>query len=87
MAKDGWMAGFGQLHSARPDEPAAHVTFSDAKAYCAWAGKRLPKDIVWVKTAFTEFRACPPATFVTGVTYPFPRGATPEGAKGRHASI
>ena len=42
---DGWMARFGQPHSARPNEPAVHVTFGDAKAYCAWAGKRLPKDI------------------------------------------
>ena len=81
------MAGFGQLHSARPDEPAVHVTFGDAKAYCAWAGKRLPKDMGWVKTAFTEFRASPPAPFVTGVTYLFPKGTTPEGSKGHHVSM
>ena len=25
-------------------EPAVHLTFNDAAAYCAWAGKRLPTD-------------------------------------------
>ena len=73
-----WDAPFGT--PASPDEPAVHVTFDDASAYCAWAGKRIPKDMEWVKAAFTEFRKDPPAPFVLGKTYDYPTGDTPIGA-------
>lgn len=65
---DGWIwsAPFGM--AAKSDEPAVHVTFDDANAYCSWAGKRLPKDKEWAKAAFTEFRSNPTPPFVTGVT-------------------
>ena len=73
-----WSAPYGTL--AKPNEPAVHVTFSDSAAYCAWAGKRLPKDEEWEKAAYTEFRTNPPAPFETGVTYPYPTGNSPKGA-------
>ncbi len=73
-----WSSPFGT--PGDPQEPAVHVTFDDAAAYCAWAGKRLPKDDEWALAAFTEFRANPPAPFQTGRTYPYPTGETPEGA-------
>lgn len=73
-----WHSPFGE--PGGPDEPAVHVTYDEAAAYCAWAGKRLPTDAEWVAAAFTEHRAAPPAPFEPGVTYPYPTGDSPEGA-------
>jgi formylglycine-generating enzyme len=73
-----WRAPFGQ--PAAPQEPAVHVTFAEAQAYCRWAGKRLPTDAEWAEAAYTERRAQPPAGFVTGRTYRYPTGDSPQGA-------
>lgn len=73
-----WQAPFGR--PARDDEPAVHVTFAEARAYCAWRGKRLPTDAEWMEAGYTERRADPPAPFRTGTTYPYPTGETPQGA-------
>jgi len=73
-----WSAPFGT--PARDNEPAVHVTFDEAAAYCGWAGKRLPTDAEWLKAGHTELRRNPPAPFEVGVTYPYPTGATPKGA-------
>ena len=73
-----WAAPFGRPAAA--DEPAVHVTFDEAEAYCRWAGKRLPRDAEWVEAAYTERRADPPPGFAPGRTYPYPTGESPEGA-------
>lgn len=73
-----WRAPFGLPASAK--EPAVHINFHEAKAYCVWAGKRLPTDAEWMEAAYTERRAHPPAGFVKGKTYPYPTGESPQGA-------
>lgn len=73
-----WRAPFGV--PGDPREPAVHVTWDEARAYCRWAGKRLPTDAEWVEAAYTERRADPPAPLRTGQTYPYPTGDSPAGA-------
>lgn len=76
-----WRTPFGGSAAAHDDEPAVHVTFDEAQAFCRWAGARLPTDEQWVRAAYTELRAAPPAPFVRGRTYPFPTGERPDGAQ------
>jgi len=73
-----WRTPFGEPADER--EPAVHVTFDEAAAYCRWAGKRLPTDAEWLEAAHTERRASPPAPFQTGTTYLYPTGERTNGA-------
>ncbi|MGB0382848.1 MAG: SUMF1/EgtB/PvdO family nonheme iron enzyme [Alphaproteobacteria bacterium] len=73
-----WKTPFGV--PADPNEPAVHVNFEDATAYCQWAGKRLPTEQEWRLAAYTETREEPDNGFVKGRTYPYPTGDSPKGA-------
>lgn len=73
-----WRAPYGV--AGPPDEPAVHVTYDEAVAFCDWRGARLPTRDEWIRYAYTEMRPAPPAPFASGVTYPYPTGDSPDGA-------
>lgn len=74
-----WRTPFGR--PAQPGEPAVHLGFDEAQAFCRWAGGRLPTDAEWASAAYTEQRAQPSAPFERGRRYPYPTGDTPSGAQ------
>jgi formylglycine-generating enzyme len=78
--RPGWTFRAPSGRPARPDDPAAHVSWSEAADFCAWAGGSLPTREQWVAAAYTESRAAPPAPFMTDRTYPYPTGETSAGA-------
>jgi formylglycine-generating enzyme len=76
-----WRTPFGSGGSPADDEPAVHLTFGEAQAFCRWAGGRLPTDAQWLSAAYREQRAQPSAPFVAGRTYAYPTGDQPTGAQ------
>lgn len=75
----GWTYAAPQGATAAPDEPAVHVSWHEANAYCTARGGRLPTRAEWAAAAYTEMRMSPPEGFVTGTTYTYPVGNTPDG--------
>ena len=74
-----WARPFGR--PAADNEPAVHITFPEAQAYCRWAGGVLPTDAQWTRAAYLEQRSAPPAPFQTGRRYPLPTGDNAAGAQ------
>jgi len=77
--RDGWsyQSPFGV--AAHDDEPAVHITWSEAQRYCDAAGGRLPSYDEWRSAAYTEQRSSPSPAFENGRAYRYPVGDSPEG--------
>jgi formylglycine-generating enzyme len=83
-----WATPYGQ--PGTDDEPAVHVTWSEARDYCAHVAGRLPTFAEWKQAAHTETRDHPTDGFVQGHTYAYPVGDSPEGmntSRQKHAAV
>ena len=47
---------FGQPHRMQGSQPAMHLTWWEADAWCRWAGRRLPAEVEWELAANTAAR-------------------------------
>lgn len=90
VQRAGWTfrAPFGKPGAA--NEPAVHITWAEARDFCAHKGGRLPSLAEWRQAAYTESRDAPTDGFVRGTTYEFPVGNSPQGMNNnreRHVAV
>jgi ergothioneine biosynthesis protein EgtB len=53
--REGWQRRHGSRWLALdPAEPACHLSFHEAQAWCAWAGRRLPTEFEWEHAATSQ---------------------------------
>lgn len=78
--RPGWNFRSPYGRPGEPDEPAVHLSWHEARAYCQSAGGDLPSRKQWAAAAYTEQRSNPPAPFLHGRTYAYPTGDAPDGA-------
>jgi formylglycine-generating enzyme len=79
--RPGWT--FRTPYGSKPlsmQEPAVHISWFEAQAYCKHQGGTLPTQAQWSQAAYTEQRSNPPAPFVKGETYAYPTGSSGSGA-------
>lgn len=72
-----WAAPYGA--PGADQEPATHVTWGEARAFCQAQGGRLPTIAEWRRAAYTETRTAPTDGFEAGRTYLYPVGDQPTG--------
>ena len=77
--RPGWTFRTPFGNTADPDEPAVHISWPEAQAFCNDAGGRLPTRDEWSSAAYTEQRITPTDGLVAGKTYPYPIGDMPDG--------
>ena len=77
--RSGWNFRNPYGEPAAPDEPAVHISWSEANNYCKAVDGRLPTQKEWASAAYTEQRSKPTDGLITGQTYTYPIGDTPEG--------
>ncbi len=78
--RPGWTFRTPLGRPATLKEPAVHIAWAEAQAYCKHQGGELPTQAQWSKAAYTEQRQAPPAPFINGQTYAYPTGQKGEGA-------
>jgi formylglycine-generating enzyme required for sulfatase activity len=69
---------FGR-HASSPREPAVHVTWEEARAFCSWRGGRLPTAREWKRAAYRQSRAAPETGLEPERKYRYPSGDRPLG--------
>jgi formylglycine-generating enzyme len=77
--RPGWTYERPQGQPGADDEPAVHVSWHEARRFCAARGGRLPTMAEWRQAAYTEMRAQPTDGFERGRTYAYPVGDGPTG--------